>query len=186
VALFSQTGRVKSEIRKDAFPLNEATGHICSVQLQGLASFKQLKAKDEDPERSDRMLLGFDFPSPGPDAYRFDVHQYSYDEMEKRLEPGGTGPLLRSATSEGESIPGFLISSPEGNPRDNFFLIVKCRRTKLLDKESEKVMTFIGGFDQSAKDPLTSTSCLVFVYPARDVAQLKNTIGTIDFEVNGK
>ncbi len=85
---------------------------------------------------------------------------------------------------DGATLTGFICSQVLGREGQERCLLVYCEALPKLDEGRESSMLFVGGFDPSAamNDIDQAVSFLAFSYPAENVEDLRQRLGSIDFE----
>ena len=193
-ALFSQDGRVLSDVRKRSVPLAKTEGHIFTTQFQYLKAFEVAGTiKDRNKYDPKRSVINFAFRGEEPEAIKIVGRWYTLEELLSRVvvNDGKTkifGPKVPCRTEAGKESGGFLLSPPEGNPMDKFALLLTCEAIPRLDKLEQTCLTFIGGFDPvCVVDNLqVDTTMLALSYPASNYDELRKSIGSIDIWSNVK
>jgi hypothetical protein len=186
-ALFSQTGKICTKIRRQSIPLRSVSGHLFTVQAQGLAEFK---AADQPRAlagpTAKRTNLTFDVGEQMPEAIRIVGRLYDARQIGSMLvghgePPDRLGPTLSLRTAEGGMTNGFAIANPHDSA-DQTLLIVTCHLMPRLNPDRQGLMLFLGGFDprEQATDPQMATSFLAFTYPADNFDELRERLGTLD------
>ena len=184
-AHFSQTGKVKTEIRKKAIPLHEIEGHIFTIMLQGVECFDKVKQRNN--RKLNYVTLSLDLKSTDPDAIKIVGQLYSHNELINKFSPktraseiGPKADINRSGTN----YKGILLSSPLTNPSKDKILLLTSEPIPRIDESEDSALTFIGGFDphSTVEDLKISTSFLALSYPltTQDFEKLKDRLGSID------
>jgi hypothetical protein len=181
-AHFSQTGKVRTEIRRQSVALDEQCGHIFTVLIQGIEGFDKADPVKDTGTSPKRTALTFQIV----DQLRSETTKLVgrwYDVS--ALVLGGQsqptiGPVVTAQDPEGKQLQGFLVASPHDNARHVLF--ITCQQIPRVSAEPE-LLIFYGGF--SAPDTMNDTTqeagFLAFTYPAADAEELKKTIGTVDW-----
>lgn len=191
LALFSQSGKVVSSIRKQSISLSCAEGHLFSIQLKSLDGFKR------DAGCSTNAWLEGDTAITGDAALSFDVkgdtssislkfvaHCYNKRRLRERLHGRVVGPWVSLVNqTTGTRGQGILVAAPKSLPGAATYLVLEAHVIPNLTDLPGPHLTFIGGFDspEVARDPTGTTSFLACLYPAADYQELKELIGSIDF-----
>lgn len=178
-AHFSQTGKVRTEIKKQSVPLDSQWGHIFTVHIQGLNAFKAAEVAQPLTNSHQRATISFRIPNSLA-AVKFVGRWFDV----AKLPVGGTqgsviGPGLRSQDPDGNQQNGVLVASPYANARHVLF--VTCDPVAPMGSEPE-MMLFYGGFDPRVvmDDVTKDANFLAFMYPASDAEALKALLGTVD------
>jgi hypothetical protein len=188
MALFSQDGRVLSDVRKKSVPLSESEGHVFTTQFQYLKAFEVADTiKDRNKYDPQRSVIVFGFGGEEPEAIKIVGRWYTLEELLSRIvvNDGKTkifGPRIHCRTDRGREYAGFLLSPPVGNPMDKFALLLTCEAIPRLDKIGQTCLTFIGGFDPLyiVNNLEVDTKMLALSYPASNYDELRKSIGSID------
>lgn len=178
---FSQTGKVKTAIKKKSLPLVDTEGHIFSLSLQGLDHFEaDTKQSDKIPSLN-RTELSFKFDGVIPDAIKIVGRWHEIRSFMNRSRGSSFGPIAQAQVPDGKRIQMFLIGPPESWPMRDHVLAINCEEIPVMDKEREATMIFIGGFGKP-KDSLLyqKESFLCALYPFPDLEETEKRIGSID------
>lgn len=183
-AHFSQDGKVKTLIRKQAVALQEVEGHIFTFHAQGLSHFDIDATETDHQPKLNRTILNFDFKDKNPKAIKIVGRWYGWKEMINRAQGKFMGPKVHGQTPDGKTFPMFLIGPPKDWPMEKHFLSISCQEINILDKEQEALMLFVGGFDKPSiiNDLGQSSSFLCISYPASNYEDLLRRIGSIDLD----
>lgn len=180
---FSQAGKVRTEIRKQAVPLNQYAGHLFTIQVQDLSGFEEATGPDYDLENDQDQPMTLDVLGREPRAVKIVGFWYGKRELRRRVSGiPHVGPgieLLRGHERLGR---GAILSAPVGSPGSAWFLVLRGTSVPPLTKEPGSHLTFAGGFDHPdvVNDQTRPTSFLALSYPAGDFDTLKSQIGSID------
>lgn len=188
MTLFSQTGRVLSEVRKKSIALAQQEGHIFTTQFQHLKAFDEAdKVKDNNKYDPKRTVINFSFGNEEPEAIKIVGRWYALEELVRRtvVNDGKTkvfGPQVPCITDAGKRYVGFLLSPKMGNPVDKFALLLICEGIPKLSKTEKTCLTFIGGFDppEIINNLEVDTTMMALSYPASNYDELRKSIGSID------
>lgn len=179
--LFSQTGFIKSIVRKQSIPLENSSGHVFTVQLQGLKDFK-IENKKSVTNR--RELIIYSFDNLKSQAIKFVGFWYNQKNDAHRFTSSNKEPKVNCITPDGRKIDGYLLSAPPGSPLEEYFLVLTAEVVPLLDKENYSALTFIGGFDHIdvVNDLNKDTKFLALSYPIENADELAKRIGQVDID----
>ncbi|HEY7406274.1 MAG TPA: hypothetical protein VIB39_22295 [Candidatus Angelobacter sp.] len=181
-ALFSQDGKVRSEIRRQSVPLTMLRGHIFSIIIQGLENFSLADpAKDRGLSKK-RAVVNFaleDHKASGAIKIVgrwFDHHRLSFSQT----SPNIVGPAIATVDSAGKTANGFILASPSVNAQH--VLILNCYQIDSVSPKSS-LMLFYGGFSPESvmSDTSKEAGFLTCLYPAEDAEELRQLLGSIDF-----
>jgi hypothetical protein len=183
LALFSQTGKIRNEIRRQSVPLDRYEGHLFTVLVNGLHAFKRADARrDQGQITPDRAVITFELQSDADPRGTLKIVGRWYDVNRLRFATPtrGEGPFIGTIDAAGEKLIAAVLANPAAATRH--VLLITCQTIGLMGEAPEMLM-FIGGFDP--RDVLNDTSrdagFLAFTYPAVDAITLKQKLGTVDF-----
>lgn len=175
---FSQDGRIRSDVRRQSFPLTES-GVLWELHAFHLEGFENLSPRRV---RRARAYLQNIFRPSLPRAIKVFGEWRHRGEVAALLEGPSRGPFchVRSGIG-GSALPTFLLGPPVGSRFDDHLLLLRMFGIDEagVDRSS---MIFLGGWD-SPEDVGTQpgTSCLCFMYPSGDDhSGLVAEIGTVD------
>ena len=191
-AHFSQTGKVRTEVKRKSVALDAQVGHIFTLAIQGFEGFKTAHDAKDLGSIPKRTTVTFQLQeSTDMKAIRWVGRWFDVGELKlfgqidvAKLRLGGriqsvVGPNLVLQDPQGKQQNGVLVASPYDNARHVLF--ITCELIPRLGPEPE-MMLFYGGFD--AREIMDDTSreagFLAFIYPVSGAEELKKTIGTID------
>lgn len=180
-AHFSQTGKVRTEIKRYSVPLNAQHGHIFTMIVQGIGAFDLADKPQDSGVSPRRATLTFQLGGPDP-VESIKLVGRLYDSRALRFggqEPTEVGPTVFTEGPLGERTPGFLIASPFDDATQ--VLLLTCTELHRLSPEPE-VLIFYGGFSprEIITDETHEAGFLAFIYPTTDADGLRKKIGTID------
>jgi hypothetical protein len=178
---FSQTGKVKTAMKKKSLPLNDVQGHIFTFHAQGLHHFEaDLKTSDITPSLG-RTELSFRFEGRTPNAIKIVGRWYDSKSFMSRSKGSSFGPIVATQTPDGKRSSMFLIGPPESNPLNDYVLGLTCQEIPLMDHKNDATMLFIGGFINPQITSLyQKQTFLCASYPVLDYKELEDRIGSID------
>ena len=184
-ALFSQDGKVRTEIRRASFPLAGQIGHLFDLHAFWLSGFEVLepaKAKGGRPY----LRFVYDGPPPAGVVVSADWRRKRDIEASIELAGGVTGPQAsvknRRTGAEGQVL---FLGQPVGWPLRDHVLMIECYRTELPHGLGDDPMfVFMGGWDShevaDAGMTIEQTGCLACLYPAASPEELSRKIDSID------
>jgi hypothetical protein len=180
-AHFSQTGKVRSDIKRQSVPLVAQKGHIFTMLVQGIDAFDLANKPQDRGVSLRRASLTFQLEEPGP-IESIKLVGRLYDHRSLRFSgqvPTEIEPTISTEELNGARTRGFLIASPFDNA--THVLLVTCAEFHRLGPEPE-VLIFYGGFSppQIMTDETREAGFLAFIYPAADAESLRTRIGTVD------
>ncbi len=189
LALFSQTGKVASEIRKQSVPLSVASGHLCTIHVDRLAAFDE-----DETARPDQWTSGdcaplsdhtvtFDATNSEFGAMKFVIRCYNKRRLREMVTGRTAGPVLNiEGSSLGRTGRGVLLAAPKATPGSATYLVIEGQHIPDFTQPPRPSLVFIGGFDppEIAGDPTKPTSFLALAYPVDRYEELRTKVGTID------
>ncbi len=184
-ALFSQDGRVRTEIRRASFPLATTIGQLFDLHAFWLSGFELL---DPRKAKRGRPYLRFVHEGPPPAGVVVSADWRRKRDIEANTEPpGGIAGPRASVKSRRTGATGqvLFLGQPLGWPLRDHVLMVECYRTDLPSGLGDEPMfVFMGGWDPhevpDVGTPVEQTGCLACLYPAASPEELARTIGSID------
>jgi hypothetical protein len=182
MALFSQTGQVRTEIRNQSLPLNKSHGHIFTLECQDLLQFDEVQSpRDTKSPTRKRALLTYNFENLCPLALKFTGWWYRVGDLGSKTGIGDVGPRITSQKPDGTRSPSFIVGSLFGDPLHDFTLVVTCESRSLIDTDRSQLLNILGGFSSMhAKNSSSELSFMCALYPASDYETLVHQIGSID------
>jgi len=177
-ALFSQTGRIKSTIRRQSIPLDEQEGHIFSLIFQGLHAFDGAHPLKDSLSSPKRAVIEFSLDSV--EALKIVGRWYDVNKLRHSVPNASIGPISSMVDPTGAITVGIFTASPHQNTK--YVLAINCVQIPRLNCEPE-VFTFCGGFDapEIMTDPTKQGGFLAFIYPISEVENLRDKIGSVDY-----
>ena len=181
---FSQTGKIRTAIKKKSLPLNEYEGHLFTFHAQGLDHFEiNSKAENIAPSLK-RTELAFKFEPSPPKAIKIVGRWSEMRLLVNRSKGSSFGPTVATETPDGKRRSMFLIGPPETSPLRDYVLGLTCEEIPTIDKEHEPIMLFIGGFGKP-KNPMLyqKDTFLCAMYPILDYANIVKRIESVDLTI---
>jgi hypothetical protein len=177
-ALFSQTGRIITAIRRQSIALDKQQGHIFSLLVQGLHALEAAHPEKDAITSSQRAIV--DFALEAPEAVKFVGRWFDVDRMRFSSPTPTIGPTLPMADPDGRQINACMIASPVENTRH--VLAITCEPVPKLGPAPE-IFLFYGGFDPAEimNDLTKEAGFLCFLYPVSEVDNLRRRLGTVDY-----
>ncbi len=173
---FSQDGLVRTEIKRQSVPLHRWQPHMFTIQVEGLLSFAPPRVNDNTPA----LFLKTE---GNPRGIKIVGRWYPLDRL-NTLDEGQSLPAAISVGFPDRRISiGWLVAPPLGTPYSQFGLFMAPEEMAPLSTCDDPCLSFLGGFDPSAiaLDHSKETSFLVLKYPCSNPAELRASIGSIDF-----
>ena len=186
-ALFSQTGKVSPDIRRQSIPLAHLDGHLFTIQLQGPEGFAVADpTRDAEGVARQRSVVGFRFSQHTPSAIKILGRWHPLASLVQAATRPLT-PVMGLRNADGVIRPAFLLASPEGWPLAEHVLVLTCQEIPSLT-EDPSCLTMIGGFDpvEIVHDHSRDSSFLAMSYPTEGPEDLRKRIGSIDIESESK
>lgn len=185
VALFSQDGKVKSEVRRESFRLDGPLGHLFQLHAYHPSGFTRF---DQAKRRAGRAYLRNVFQDRLPGAVTIRAEWRRKQSIVDNIQPlgGVSGPLSRvESRLTGERFMVHFLGAPEGYPLQEHVLMVTVAPTVELASFDEPSIVFLGGYDhhEVAETGMSAhqTSCLLALYPIGAHAELASRVQSIDF-----
>lgn len=180
-AHFSQTGKVRTEVKRYSVPFAAQKGHIFTILVQGVHAFEAATESRDRGVSARRATLTFQLQGPDPpESFKLVGRLYDHRALQfGGAVPSEIGPTVVMQDAGGNRTQGFLIASPFDNAAH--VLLVSCVQYHSLGPAPE-VLIFYGGFSppEIMTDATKEAGFLAFVYPASNADELRNRIGTID------
>lgn len=186
--LFTQDGKVRSEIRKKGVPLNASNGHLFSVHVTGPDAFDAGNARDDAQRVPNLKRTTLQIQSE-KDVNRLKFVGWLYSvEAFLRKNPGKRiQPQMQMQQSDGTIAQGFVCASPT-RPADTAerILVITVEEWVVAGARPGGTLLSLGGFDppEVANDINKPTQMLTCSYPVDNAADLRARLGTIDFDPN--
>ena len=178
---FSQSGRIRTDIRKLGVPFGKISGHIFTVTVQGIDRYKSVP-KDARNKRGSN-IIAFSRPPERVGAYKFVAHIYSERELARRLVGSGTGFWIKCVIPSGKLLCGITLATKFQSEDGRKFLFLLLEPVDKVCAQSDELLIFLGGFDppEISLDPSKDMQALMMLYPERDCTdELIRRVGTID------
>jgi len=185
-ALFSLTGKVKTEIRKQSIRLEELNGHLFTLTVQGLQDFDQgVGEKYNHGWSKKRSIINFNLLDNLIGSIKFVGVWQSFENFKlEKITPSNSLESVGPQFCYKSDKPGFgfLLSPNEDNIFNRYILSLRATLEPIIDKERESAACFIGGFDDIKKvNQLNEeVSFLSMVYPIDKPEEFLKKIGSID------
>ena len=184
LALFSQTGKIRSEVRRQSVPLDTHEGHLFTVLINGLHVFNRASGRRDEPQITpQRAVLTFELPPDSAEYGTLKIVGRWADVTRLRFStPTDTaGPFIPTIHPTGDQRFAAALANPAVGT--HHVLLLTCAVIPRLGTSGEMLM-FFGGFD--ARDVMDDTSkeagFLAFTYPASDAAELRQRLGSVDLQ----
>jgi hypothetical protein len=181
LAHFSQSGRVKSTVRKFSVPFGEISGHIFTVSFQGIDRYKCVDFSSEGKRH--RGIVAFPFQDNR--AYKFVARIYSESELAKMTMGRGSALWLQTVTADGTVAPAITFEIKFRSPEGRRYLLLSFKTVEKIPPNEEECVLFLGGFDPPAiaLDRSRDTRALMFLFPENDRSEdLLRRVGTVDLQ----
>jgi hypothetical protein len=181
VVQFSQTGRVRTDIRKLGVPFGKISGHIFTVTLQGIDRYKSVPKSARNKRGSN--VVAFARPSEPVGAYKFVAYVYSEREMARRIVGDGTAFWIKAVSPSGKLCCGITLATKCQSENERRFIFLVLEPVDKVCAQYEELLLFLGGFDppEVSHDLSKDTQALILLYPEKDCTdELLKRVGTID------
>lgn len=182
-AHFSQTGKVRTDIKRTSFPLS-SIGHVFQSHIYWPIGYDAL---DPAAREKDRVYLRTKVQGPTPAAVLVHAEwRRKRDVIANIHPPGGTsGPITKvQSRRTGDEYTVFFLGQPSGFPLRDHVLMVSCVETTGLANIEDPALIAIAGWDPhevpSVGMETEHTGVLVAMYPITNADELRAKIGTID------
>jgi hypothetical protein len=173
---FSQDGRVRTEIKRQSVPLDRQHSHMFTIQVEGLKSFAPPRVNDKTPA----LVLNTE---GNPKAMKILGRWYPLNRLSTFDATQPLPAVIPIAFPDGRQSMGWLVAPPLGSRYSQFGLFLVPEEMATLSTADDSCLIFLGGFDPSdiALDHSKETSFLVLKYPCSNPAELRASVGSIDF-----
>ena len=182
LALFSQTGKVRSEVRRQSVKLDDQEGHLFTVLINGLHAFSPAQGKkDEGNVSPQRTVVTMELPpDAGADGTLKIVGRWHDASRLRFANPvQSIGPFIGTVDPDEQMGSAVILANPADGTRH--VLLLTCADIPRLGTDPEMLL-FIGGFDprEIMNDTTREAGFLAFRYPADDADDLKQRLGSVD------
>lgn len=183
---FSLTGKVFTIIKKKSVELDKFSGHLFTVQFQGLDDFEEKKKN-----KKNHYYIYYDIGNREIEAFKIVGFWYSPDETKKRLKDIDYESLKKNysavqyeSKNSSKGKMDFIISECEHTK--DYWLCIYCKGLKKIDYNNYSTLTFLGGFDppEIINNLNQDTYFISMIYPAENYEELKKKLGSIDIFEN--
>jgi hypothetical protein len=179
-AHFSLDGKILTRVRRRANPLQKYSGHLFTVQLQGLGDFQ--RAKDRDLQNRGRMFVRLRLASE-PASLKIVAHLYSKTEIFKRMAgQEDSGPWIRVVDSQRVRA-AVLLAAGDADDYLARILTISFEELPQVFANQPSGFCLLGGFDapETAYDHSQDTSFLILLSPAgEDPSEIARKFGSVD------
>lgn len=180
-AHFSQDGRIRTVVKRQAVPLTESVGHLFTLIVQGLSAFKSLPAEQRHAPNDRRANVGFSLKGKKIDTLKIVGRIFKRDFLISTLvnPKPPVGPVINLVDDEGRRTQTAIISVASAPER----ILAVSAQPWHQQNEGRPSITFIGGFDPPdiADDYSRTMDFLFMASPAGDMDSLLEEIDTVDF-----
>ncbi len=153
-AHFSQDGKVRTVIKRQACPLREINGHAFTVHVQGIGRFPELADRDlVQNQRGARSIIGHSAGAQAPEMISivgsvFERNVYFTHIAGRGLHVAREGDYTRYMYPDGryETVAILTDSAEKLNRRDSLLVELRLSTHTIPDTNSD-ILLFIGGFD---------------------------------------
>jgi len=176
---FSQDKKIYTKIKKTSDPLSKATGHLFSIQVKGVEGFEiKTNAKSYSKKEID---LDFDLRQDPDDSIK--ITGWWYDSSTIHPQSDQFATVYKFVQKEGFVNTCFALEAPSDYQFSGKILFL-CVRNEFVTKKKGTQLLFIGGFDERERASNISNDLqfLAMSYPVKNYNQLKDKIGSVDFD----
>jgi hypothetical protein len=177
-ALFSQTGKIITAIRRQSIALDKQHGHLFSFLVQGLKALDPAHPVKDAITSTKRAII--DFALETPEAVKIVGRWFDVKKMRFNNPTPTIGPTLLMTDPDGKEINACMVASPAENTRH--VLAITCEPIPKLGPDPE-IFLFYGGFDPAEvmNDLTKEAGFLAFLYPVSQAEKMRGRLGTVDY-----
>lgn len=180
--LFSQSGKVRSEIRTKSFPLLDGCGFVLQQNLyntRSLAPFQPKAGRKNDAGLHFRDQAGLKA------NLSLTVEWHTLEFMEALVHPtqNAIGPDIKvfKQAMHMEPYPAFLVAQPSSSPLARHCLVVSCGPIDPIAALTDPHMVILGGWGPcEVDDQGRDHSMLAAMYPVKLFEKTRAELGTVD------
>jgi hypothetical protein len=179
---FSQTGKIRTAIKKRGVSLQRANGHLFTIQAQGISRFAReglQNGRERGATTRQRSVVPFLFETGFPVAVKFVAHWHSPTDFARRIvKHNDETPWIACRTPDGGLLRGVILTSSAEYNGERRLLVLTCESVPRIVEGQETFLSFLGGFDESAiaLNHEAPTSFLALAYPLPQVAHHLSSI----------
>jgi len=185
LSLFSQTGLVRSDVRRQSFPLTGPIGRLFHATLVDPEQFKPLKRL-----KPRRLYLVFSEGREDVPAYQLDgLWHRKADVVRNATGAGPVGPVTEFLDRHtGDGGPTIFYGAPVGSRVEPHVLVLKGRPCLPPTGATQPSVIFLGGYDMhevgagQLRSAAKSRGALAAVYPVFGSLELRARLGSVDFQ----
>jgi hypothetical protein len=185
-AHFSQDGRIRTVVKRQAVPLTGTVGHLFTLVVHGLSAFKSLPAEQRHAPNDGRANVGFSLKGKKIDTLKIvgRIYERSFLLSTLRHPRPPVGPVLNLVDDLGRVTQTAIMAAASAPER----ILAVGAQPWHPQNEGGPSMIFIGGFDppEIADDCNRTMDFLFMASPAGDMDSLLEEIDTVDFARNPK
>jgi hypothetical protein len=177
-ALFSQTGKIITAIRRKSIALDKQHGHLFSLLVQGLQALDVAHPLKDAVTSSKRAIV--DFAMEPPEAVKFVGRWFDVNKLRFNNPTPTIGPTIPMVDPDGRETNACMVASPVQNARH--VLAITCEPIPKLGPDPE-IFVFYGGFDpvEVMNDLTKEAGFLAFLYPVSEAEKMRERLGTVDY-----
>lgn len=183
-ALFSQDGRVRSEVRRQSFRLDGPIGHLFQLHIYNPRGFARVTTDRRKPER---LVLRSIFTDGLPGAVTVHAEWRRKQDIVESIDPPGYAAGPRTDViqhSTGARFTVFFLGQPEGFPLQEHVLLVSVSTAPTLPNRTSTGLVLLAAYDAHeqlpASPPVVHTGCLIAFYPAEGLDELAARCASVD------
>jgi hypothetical protein len=177
-AHFSQTGKIRTAVKRQSVALDRQHGHIFSLLIQGLKGLDIAHPVKDVGASKKRVVV--DFEIEPAETIKFVGRWFDVNRMRFNNPTPTIGPTLLTLDGNGIQRNACLFASPLANARH--ILAITCETIPSLGPEPE-IFLFQGGFDPAEimTDPNREAGFLAFMYPLSQADKMRERLGSVDY-----
>lgn len=182
-AHFSQDGKVFTKVKRKAVRLNDINGHLFTVTIHGLESFKK-KNKVKIKNNKDLMITMWAHNAIASQSFKIVGRIYNKKDIGKFLKGDDkvVKHCINTFSPNGKKNTAPLLSL---NEQLNYLILLTCEKLDNFTSTGKSTLIFLGGFDPKHiidNYKKKETENLILVYPFRGGDELKSKLESIDFK----
>lgn len=182
---FSQDGKVRTEIGRQSFRLDNSIGPVFQLFAFWLSGFAQF-----DPKAAKQDRAYIQFQSLGSHVFGVNLQGEWRRKLDLEANIESTGPAGPETSvvhrKTGVKTQVVFLSPPASYPLGSHVLMLACSKADPPDEVTKPLVILLGGWDhgevKEGNLPVQQTGCLACLYPVSSPEELAERIGSIDFK----